>query len=141
MVKLRVVEALQDDAYKGIARIDAALMRKLGLERGDIIGIKGDRETYSVVDVAYPADMGEQIIRIDGITRRNSKSSIGDMVEVLRGNVVPAKKITIAPVQKGIMVKGDPDGLKRGLLGKPVVKGDFLVLGGAQRRKDLMVKS
>jgi transitional endoplasmic reticulum ATPase len=138
MVKLRVVEALQDDAYKGIARIDAALMRKLGLERGDIIGIKGDRETYSVVDVAYPADMGEQIIRIDGITRRNSKSSIGDMVEVLRGNVVPAKKITIAPVQKGIMVKGDPDGLKRGLLGKPVVKGDFLVLGGAQRRKDLM---
>ena len=35
-IKLRVVEALQDDAYKGIARIDPEYMRKLGLERGDI---------------------------------------------------------------------------------------------------------
>ena len=50
VIKLRVVEALQDDAYKGIVRIDVDLMRKLGLERGDIISIKGDRETYSVVE-------------------------------------------------------------------------------------------
>jgi len=36
------------------------------------------------------------------------------------------------------MVKADPDALKRGLLGKPLVKGDIFVLGGAQRRRDLM---
>ncbi len=29
IVKLRVVEALQDDAYRGIARIDPTLMKKL----------------------------------------------------------------------------------------------------------------
>ena len=39
--KLRVVEALQDDAYRGIARVDPTLMRKLRLQRGDIISIKG----------------------------------------------------------------------------------------------------
>lgn len=138
MVKLRIVEALQDDAYKGVARIDGALMKNLGLERGDIIVIKGGRDTYSVVDVAYPADMGEEIIRIDGISRRNCKAGIGEMVEVVRGNVVPAKKVTIAPIQQGMIVKAEPDALRKGLLGKPLVKGDIFVLGGAQRRKDLM---
>ena len=36
-IALKVVEALQDDVYKGIARIDPQLMRKLGINRGDII--------------------------------------------------------------------------------------------------------
>ena len=35
--KLKVVEALQDDAYKGIARIDPNLMKTMGLNRGDIV--------------------------------------------------------------------------------------------------------
>jgi transitional endoplasmic reticulum ATPase len=136
--KLRVVEALQDDAYKGIVRIDPSLMQKLELERGDIISIKGDRETHSIVDMAYPADRGEDIIRMDGITRKNSKTGIGEQVEIKKGKIREAKKITIAPAQKGIMVQGDPDNFKRGLLGKPVAKGDIVVMGGAQQRKDLM---
>jgi transitional endoplasmic reticulum ATPase len=136
--KLRVVEALQDDAYKGIVRIDPTLMHKLNLERGDIISIKGERKTYSIVDQAYPADRGEDIIRMDGITRKNSKTGIGEQVEIKKGKIREAKKITIAPAQKGIMVQGDPDNFKRGLLGKPVAKGDIVVMGGAQQRKDLM---
>ena len=51
-LKLRVVESLQDDAYKGIARIDPELMRKLGLLRGDFISIKGSNETFVIVDRA-----------------------------------------------------------------------------------------
>jgi len=138
MIKLRVVEALQDDAYKGITRIDPDLMRELELDRGDIISIKGDRETYSIVDIAYPADRGEEIIRMDGIARKNSKTGIGEHVEIRKGRIVEAKKITVAPAQKGIMVQGDPDNFKRGLLGKPVKKGDVVVMGGSQRRRDLM---
>jgi len=137
-IKLRVVEALQDDAYKGIVRIDPDLMRKLGLERGDIVSIKGERETYSIVDRAYPADRGENIIRMDGIARKNSKTGIGEQVEIRKADVREAKKITIAPAQKGITVQGDPESFKRGLLGKPVTKGDIVVIGGAQRRRDIM---
>ena len=33
LIKLKVLEALQDDAYKGIARIDTEVMRALGLNR------------------------------------------------------------------------------------------------------------
>ena len=138
-IQLKVVEALQDDAYKGIARVDAEVMRSLDIRRGDVITIKGQRETVAIVDRAYPADVGEGIVRIDGIIRRNARIGIGDIVSISKSDVREAKKIIIAPAQKNVMVQvhGDPEGLKRGLLGRAVAKGDLVVLGGVQRRRDL----
>jgi transitional endoplasmic reticulum ATPase len=138
VTKLRVVEALQDDAYKGIARIDSNLMKKLKVERGDIISINGQRETFAIVDKAYPADQGENIIRIDGIIRKNAKTGIGEMVTIKKAELKEAKKITIAPAQQGIMVQGNPETFKQGLLGRAVVKGDIIVMGGAQKKRDMM---
>jgi transitional endoplasmic reticulum ATPase len=137
-VKLQVVEALQDDVYKGIARIDPNLMKTLGLSRGDIISIKGEREAVAIVDRAYPADVGEKIIRVDGLIRRNARTSVGEQVEVEKKQVKFAKKIGIAPAQQGVAVQADPEVFKTGLLGRPVSKGDIISLGGVQRRKDLM---
>jgi len=137
-VQLKIVEALQDDAYKGIARIDSEIMRSLEIKRGDVVAIKGNKETVAIADRAYPADVGEGIIRIDGIIRRNAKAGIGDVVSISKVEVKEAKKIIIAPAQKGIMVQGDPESLKRGLLGRSIMKGDVVVLGGVQRRRDLM---
>ncbi len=137
-IKLKVAESLQDDAYKGIARIDSSIMKELGVRRGDVIKIKGNRETVAIVDRAYPADVGEGIIRMDGISRRNAKAGIGDNVIISKSEVKEAKKIVIAPAQKGIMVQGDPKDIRRGLLGRSLVKGDIVVLGGVQRRRDLM---
>ncbi|MEK6849997.1 MAG: CDC48 family AAA ATPase [Nanoarchaeota archaeon] len=136
-VKLKVVEALQDDAYKGIARIDPNLMKALGLNRGDIISVKGQRETVAIVDRAYPADVGEGIIRIDGLIRRNAKTGVGEIVIVKKAAAKPAQKVTIAPAQQGIMVHADPEMLKNGLLGRAVSKGDIISLGGVQRRKEM----
>ncbi len=137
-LKLKVVEALQDDAYKGIARLDLDLMKDIGIKRGDPILIGKNKSTIAIADRAYPADAGEGIIRIDGILRKNAGVSIGDEVVVRKAEIKEAKKVTIAPAQKGIMVQGDPEGLRRGLLGRTVVKGDTVVLGGVQRRRDLM---
>lgn len=136
--KLRVVEALQDDAYKGIARVDTEVMRNLGIKRGDIVLIKGQKETVAIADRAYPADVGEGTIRIDGILRRNAKTGVGESVHVKKADVREAKKILIAPAQQGIMVQADPETLKSGLLGRAVMKMDTLVLGGVQRRRDIM---
>jgi len=136
--RLKVVEALQDDAYKGIARIDAEIMRKLDVRRGDVIIISGGRETVAIADRAYPSDIGEAIIRIDGIIRRNAKTGIGEVVKIRKAEIKEAKKINIAPAQKGVMIQADPEVLKGGLLGRAVVKGDVVVLGGTQRRKDIM---
>src|SRR3989344_6224645 len=99
-IKLKVVEALQDDAYKGIARIDQEIMKELEIKRGDVIVIKGNRETVAIADRAYPADVGEGIIRIDGILRKNAKAAIGEVVKVSKAEVKEAKKVVIAPAQK-----------------------------------------
>jgi len=137
-IKLRVSEALQDDAYKGIARVDFEIMKELGVKRGDVIKIKGARETLAIVDKAYPADVGEGIIRIDGIIRKNARTSVSENVIVKKAELKKAKKITIAPAQKGIMIQGEPEYVKQGLLGRAVLKGDIVVLGGVKRRRDLM---
>jgi len=137
-VQLKVVEAQQDDAYKGVARIDSEMMRELDIRRGDVILIKGNRETVAIADRAYPADVGEGIIRIDGILRRNAKTGIGEVVKVSKAEIKEAKKIIIAPAQKGMMVQAEPENLRNGLLGRAVMKGDVVVLGGVQRRRDLL---
>src|SRR3990167_9292763 len=93
-IRLKVVESLQDDVYKGVARIDPQLMREMGLARVDIIFIKGGRETLAIVDRAYPADVGENIIRIDGLIRKNARVSVGEQVEVRKIAVRPAAKVT-----------------------------------------------
>src|SRR3989338_2272259 len=137
-IKLKVVEALQDDVYKGVARIDPNLMKAMGLNRGDFISISGMRETVAIVDRAYPADVGERIIRIDGLIRKNARTGVGEQVKIKKVNIVPAKKVSIAPAQKGLMIHADPEMFKNGLLGRAVVKGDLISFGGVQRRRNVM---
>ncbi len=136
-VKLKVVEALQDDAYKGIARIDPNLMKSLGLNRGDIISIKGQRETVAIVDRAYPADVGEGIIRIDGLIRRNAKTGVGEQVSVKKSIAKPAQKVVLSPILQqglGIRIQGDPSVF---LIGRALMKGDTISLNPPGRRADI----
>ncbi len=137
-VKLKVAESLQDDAYKGIARVDMALLDSLDLKKGDAILIKGNKSTVAIADRAYPADVNQGLIRIDGLLRKNAKVSIGEEVSIEKVEPKEASKIVIAPLQKGIFVQGDGENLRKGLLGRILVKGDIFVLGGVQRRKDIM---
>jgi len=138
IVKLKVMEALQEEAYKGIVRIDSQTMRDIGVRPGDIVEIDGTRKTVGIVDRAYPTDVGQAVIRMDGILRRNAKTSLGEYVKVKRAEVKEAKSITIAPAQRGFTVQADPIYFKRGLLGRALVKGDQVVLGGTRRRRRAM---
>ena len=135
-VRLKVVEALQDDAYKGIARIDPQIMRALGLNRGDVILVKGQRETVAIVDRAYPADVGEGIIRIDGLARRNAKTSVGEIVTVKKANTRPIERVVLTPIlQPGmhLRIQGDVGPM---FLGRAVSKGDIISFGGQNRRRE-----
>ena len=139
--KLKVMEALQEEAYKGIVRIDSETMHFIGVHPGDIVEIEGARGTVGIVDRAYPTDVGQSIIRMDGILRRNAKTGIGENVKVRKANIKEASAITIAPAQKGVMVRADPELFKRVLLGRAVVKGDIIVPGGVRQRKRAMNES
>ncbi|MCX6742043.1 MAG: hypothetical protein NTX24_02620 [Candidatus Pacearchaeota archaeon] len=145
-LKLSVMEALQEDAYKGIARIDAMTMKQLGVQSGDIISIKGERESVAIVDEVCQADglwkkwleenhLGEHILRIDGIIRRNVKTVIGGTVIVNKIDTKEAKEIVVEPTKKGVVVQVNLEYFKKELLGRAIVVGDLILLG-TQRRND-----
>jgi len=140
-ITLKVQEALQEEAYKGIIRIDSQTMREVGVKPGDIIEIEGGRATVGIVDRAYPSDIGQKIIRMDGIIRRNAKTGIGENIKIKKADVHEAKSITIAPAQQGIMIQANPELFKQSLLGRAVLKGDIISLGGAKRRRRTMTGS
>ncbi|MEA3515469.1 MAG: CDC48 family AAA ATPase [Nanoarchaeota archaeon] len=140
-IKLKVAEAIQDDVNKGIIRIDSNFMKESGLKPGDIVEIEGERTTVGIVDRAYPGDIGLNIIRMDGILRRNARTSIGEMVNIRKAQVIEAKKVLIAPARKGFVVKASPNLFKQGLLGRAMMKGDIVALGGTKTRRRAMSES
>ncbi len=134
-IKLKVAEAMQDDVNKGIVRIDSRAMNELGVKPGDIVEIEGERKTVAIVDRAYPADVGLRIVRMDGLTRYNAKTGIGEEVILRKADVKEANKISIAPAQKGVYIQVHPETIKRSLLGRPVVQGDIISIGASKRRR------
>ncbi len=140
-IKLKVAEAIQDDVNKGIVRIDSSYMHKIDVRPGDIVQIEGERPTVGIADRAYPGDIGLNIIRLDGLIRRNARTSIGEMVTVRKAQVSEAAKVVIAPARKGIVIRASPLIFKQGLLGRAVTKGDVISLGGTRRRRNTMSSS
>jgi len=140
-VKLKVVEAIADDVEKGIIRIDANFMKDLDVKPGDVVEIIGKRRTVALADRAYPGDIGLNIIRMDGVMRKNAKTGIGELVTIKKADVKEAKKVTIAPNRKGVIVKASQNTFKPGLLGRAVVKGDVVSLGGTKRRRSTMAEN
>ncbi|MFP4400762.1 MAG: CDC48 family AAA ATPase [Candidatus Woesearchaeota archaeon] len=137
-IKLKIAEAIQDDVNKGIVRIDSSFMHEIDVRPGDIVEIKGERKSVGIIDRAYPGDIGLNIIRMDGLVRRNTRAGLGDFVEIAKCDVKEAKKVIISPASQGIMVKASPTLFKQGLLGRAMIKGDIVSLGGSRRRKNTL---
>jgi len=140
-VKLKVAEAIQDDVNKGIVRVDSSFMRSIDVRPGDIVEIEGQRKTLAIVDRAYPGDIGLNIIRMDGLVRRNARTSIGELVAIDKAEVKPATKVVVAPAREDIVVRASPNIFRQGLLGRAVVKGDLITIGGTTRRRSAMQSS
>ena len=140
-IKLKVAEAIQDDVNKGIVRIDSSFLTQVGIRPGDIVELEGERKTVAIADRAYPGDIGLNIVRMDGIIRKNSKTGIGEIISVRKANVKEGKKVIIAPARKGIVIRASPEIFKQGLLGRALTKGDIVSLGGTRRRRSTMSES
>jgi len=106
-IKLKLVESLQEDIDKGIARVSSKVLEFLGLVSGDIIEIKG--KNSSVVKVMRSlSKTDEKIIRIDGTTRSNIGTSIGEDVVIKPVEKInEAKSITLSPLQE-VRFSNDP---------------------------------
>ncbi|MBI4015373.1 MAG: CDC48 family AAA ATPase [Candidatus Aenigmarchaeota archaeon] len=127
-VKLKVGELTgREDFGRGIARLDANTMKAISVKEGDVIEIRGKRTTAAIAVRSYPADVGLNIVRIDGLVRKNCGTSIGEGVIVVKANAKEAKKIVLAPAEKGYILRVSPNLLKQNLFMRPMVKGDLII--------------
>ncbi len=132
-VSLRVSKAIPSDVGHGRARISADM--GLDLKPGDIVEISGEnRSTAAIYWRSRPEDAKMDIIRVDGIIRKNAGVSLGDRVTVTKVEAKDCTKLTISPVmankQKVKFGPGIEGFARRGLAKRPVVAGDRIFIPG-----------
>jgi len=131
---LKIAEAFQQDVGYGRARIDNQTRINLDLSIGDVIEIEGTKVTAAVVWRAHPSDEGKGIIRIDNLTRKNAGTGLGERVKIRRADVKEAREVTLAPlISKGQQIQfgaGIDNLIKKGLLRRPLTKGDSVIIPG-----------
>ncbi len=125
-IRLKVAEADQNDVGRGIVRIGEEFRGQIGIKIGDVVELVGTKTTSATVGRAYPPDEGLDIIRMDGLIRSNAGVGIGDHVEVSSAEWREAKKVTLAPAQKGLRIYAPSESLKASFMNRTVNQGDIL---------------
>ena len=132
-ISLRVAKAIPSDVGHGRARISGD--NDLDLKPGDIIEIKGEKRTTAAIYWrSRPEDSKMDIIRVDGIIRKNAGVSLGDRVTVTKVEAKICTKLVLSPVmankQKVKFGPGIEGFARRGLNKRPVVAGDRIFIPG-----------
>ena len=132
-ISLKVSKAIPSDVGHGRARISGE--NGLDLKPGDIIEIKGEnRSTAAIYWRSRPEDAKMDIIRVDGIIRKNAGVSLGDKVTVSKVDAKICTKLVLSPVmankQKVKFGPGIEGFARRGLNKRPVVAGDRIFIPG-----------
>jgi len=126
---LKVAEAKHKDVGRGKVRIDINLMKSAGIEPGDVVEIVGKRKTAAIAWPSYNEDQGEEIVRMDGLIRKNAGVGIGDKVVIKKASPKPAQRVKLAPTNFSLQVdQSFVNYVKRRLLDYPVVEGDTVLL-------------
>ncbi|PUA33083.1 MAG: AAA family ATPase [Zestosphaera tikiterensis] len=128
---LRVVEARKNEALRGKVRIPERVLAKIDAEVGDVIEIVGRRSTAAIAWPALPEEEDKDIIRMDGILRKNANVSIGDKVIVRQATVREAAVVKIAPGEQTIQLSRSESSLKavkKRLLDYVLMEGDIVPL-------------
>lgn len=124
-LQLRIVEAHPRDVGRGIARVDPAVMEKLGIDAaGEVVSLRGKRETAVKIMPTFPELRGQGVIQIDGIVRENAQAGIGEQAHVGKMRVEKARKVVFSPLTLLDRMTTDSAYLSRQLASIPVTRGD-----------------
>jgi len=136
-VKLKVGELTERaEAGRGIIRVGSETMKELGIREGEVVEVEGNKKTPGIAVRSYPSDVGLKIARMDGIMRRNCDSGVGEYVKIRKADAKEAKRVTLAPAQKGIVIQISPNLIRQNIYKRPVMKGDVIVPSPVMRRRD-----
>jgi len=142
-ISLRVQKAKKRDIGKNIIRIDTKTMEDLNIQTGDVIAIKGKKDSAGIAWPSYPQDNGLGIVRFDSRLRKNTGTSIDDTIEIWKVNALPAQNVVLAP--SGVKFKANPkfeSFVRRKLINYPVTLDDIILIAiGISREIAFKVKS
>jgi transitional endoplasmic reticulum ATPase len=136
-VRLQVAPARQEESGQGIARLPRSAFQALGIKEGGIVEIVGKRSTAALAVHAYPEDDALDVVRLDGLQRGNAQVGSGEHVQIRKAESRPATRVIFAPAQRGMVLQGPTQALKRNFFGKPLVPGDLVATAGQQPVTDM----
>ena len=122
-LKLKVTEALSKDVGRAFARIGPEDMQQLDLAIGDILEVKGKRQTVCKAMPTYKDLRGRSRIQLDGLTRENVGAGLDEVVIIRKTACLPAQKISLVPTNV-IPAERDLKYIGSLLDGLPIVTGD-----------------
>ncbi len=142
-ISLRVQKAKERDIGKNIIRIDPKTMEELGIKTGDVIAIKGKKESAGIAWPSYPQDQGLGIVRFDSRLRKNTGTSIDDTIEIEKINASTAQNVVLSPVS--MKFKPNPKFetfVRRKLINLPVTLDDIIYISiGISREISFKIRS
>src|SRR6266436_2765294 len=128
-VQLRFADAKQRDVGHEEVRIDNETMQKLAITAGDFIDVHGKRTTVAIAWPAYAEDQGQEIVRMDGLLRRNAGVALNEYVTIKKAEVKDSQTIVFAPTDVRLSVDEEFVGfVKRRFMDMPFVEGDMTLL-------------
>jgi len=133
MRTLRVAEIAKGSAGRFMCRIDTSMIRELGMKPGEIVEIIGKKNTAAIL---FPnSEEQPEVIRIDGLTRRNAGVGIGEYVQIRKCNYSIANKVVLSLIQSDLQLSSSSKQIKLNLLNKPLKSGDIINVSGSNIAK------
>ncbi|OYT33913.1 MAG: hypothetical protein B6U87_02790, partial [Candidatus Aenigmarchaeota archaeon ex4484_52] len=99
----------------------------LGIREGDAIELQGQKASCAIAVRAYPSDSNLDIVRIDGITRKNIGATVGDKITITPiKNITEADFVKLKPLNKNIVFEIPKNELYHLFNGRIIKKGDII---------------
>ena len=133
-IRMQVAKAYARDLGNGYARIDKDCMKRLGVQRGDIVSVGGGSKTVAMVWHAHKDDQNKGLIRVERFIRNNAESVIGSEAKVKKVSAKFCTKVVFSTVLKEypqvIFDAGIEKVLKCNLSKRPFIEGQTVFVPG-----------
>jgi len=137
-IEVKIAESLQEDINEGIVRISPEVMHELKIVSGDYVEIFGKNSL--VLKAMRSVESEVYSIRLDGTTRSDLATSLGETVLIAKaGEVKEAKSITLSPLQELRLSKESNSYFHSKLLSHPLKQKQTLVIIASSKKLGYIV--
>src|SRR5436309_7502839 len=101
-------------------------MQTLSITARASIEVQAKRTTVAIAWPAYAEDQGQEIVRMDGLLRRNAGVALNEYITIKKAEVKDAQTIVFAPTDVRLSVDEEFVGfVKRRFMDMPFMEGDM----------------